>query len=66
MDSARSDSRVGSLLMTEDDMATTLKTFQVERKQDLEHAKKMISERNKKEGEEFFAANAKRRGCDLA
>jgi FKBP-type peptidyl-prolyl cis-trans isomerase FklB len=48
------------LLMTEDDMATTLRTFQGERKQDLEHAKKMISERNKKEGEESFAANVKK------
>jgi FKBP-type peptidyl-prolyl cis-trans isomerase FklB len=50
------------LLITADDVVETLKTFQEERKQDLEHARKMISEKNKKAGEEFVAENVKKDG----
>jgi FKBP-type peptidyl-prolyl cis-trans isomerase len=50
------------LIMTDDEVATTVKAFESEQKQDLQHAKMMISERNKREGEAFFAENAKKDG----
>jgi FKBP-type peptidyl-prolyl cis-trans isomerase len=39
-----------------------VKTFEAEQKQDLQHAKMMVFERNKREGEAFFAKNAKKEG----
>jgi FKBP-type peptidyl-prolyl cis-trans isomerase len=49
-------------LMTEEEVTATLTTFQRERKQDLEHAKSMLSEKNKKAGQEFFAQNLRTDG----
>jgi FKBP-type peptidyl-prolyl cis-trans isomerase len=50
------------LIMTEEEVASTVKTFEAEQKQDLQHARMMLSERNKREGEAFFAENAKKEG----
>jgi len=50
------------LLMTDDEVSATLKTFETEQKQDLQHARMMVSERNRREGEAFFADNAKKEG----
>jgi FKBP-type peptidyl-prolyl cis-trans isomerase FklB len=50
------------LLMTDEEVATTLKTFDQERKQDFEHAKSMLAQKNKKAGQEFFAKNLRREG----
>jgi FKBP-type peptidyl-prolyl cis-trans isomerase len=50
------------LMMSDDEVSSTLKTFEAELRQDFQHAKKMITERNKKEGEAFFAENAKKEG----
>ena len=50
------------LLMTDDEVTTTVKTLEEERKQDYEHAKLMLSEKNKKAGEAFFAENLKKDG----
>jgi FKBP-type peptidyl-prolyl cis-trans isomerase FklB len=51
-----------NLLMTDEEVAATVKTFETEQKQDLQHAKMMVFERNKREGEAFFAENAKKEG----
>lgn len=51
-----------NLIMTDEQVAATVKTFEAEQKQDLQHAKMMVSERNKREGEAFFAENAKKEG----
>jgi FKBP-type peptidyl-prolyl cis-trans isomerase len=50
------------LLMTNDEMVATMTTFQEERKQDFDHARTMVSAKNKKAGEEFFAQNVKKEG----
>jgi FKBP-type peptidyl-prolyl cis-trans isomerase len=50
------------LMMADDEVSSTLKTFEAELRQDFQHAKKMLTERNKKEGEAFFAENAKKEG----
>ena len=50
------------LLMTDDEVDATLKQVEIEQKQDFEHAKKMISEKNRKAGETFFSENAKKEG----
>jgi len=50
------------LLMTDEEVTATLKTFERERKQDFEHAKSMLSQKNKKAGEELFATNMKSEG----
>jgi FKBP-type peptidyl-prolyl cis-trans isomerase FklB len=50
------------LLMTDEEVTATLKTFDQERKQDLEHAKNMLADKNKKAGQEFFAKNLRREG----
>jgi FKBP-type peptidyl-prolyl cis-trans isomerase len=50
------------LLMTDEDVIATLKTFEQDRKHDLEHAKTMRSEKNKKAGETFVAENVKKEG----
>jgi FKBP-type peptidyl-prolyl cis-trans isomerase FklB len=60
---ALTDALAGNkLIMTDEEVAATVKTFEVEQKQDLQHATMMLSERNKREGEAFFADNAKKEG----
>jgi FKBP-type peptidyl-prolyl cis-trans isomerase len=49
-------------LMTDDEVIATLKSFEQDRKQDLEHARNMLSEKNKKAGQEFFAQNLRKDG----
>jgi FKBP-type peptidyl-prolyl cis-trans isomerase FklB len=51
-----------NLLMSDEEVAATVKTFEAEQKQDIEHAKTMISQKNKKAGEAFVADNAKKEG----
>jgi FKBP-type peptidyl-prolyl cis-trans isomerase len=48
------------LLMTGTEALTALKTFQAERQQDLEHANRMLSEKNKRAAEATFAENIKK------
>lgn len=50
------------LIMTDEEVAATVKAFDVEKKQGQEHARMMLSERNLREGEAFFAENAKKEG----
>ena len=50
------------LLMADNDVTATLKTFEEERKQDYEHARTMLSEKNKKAAEAFVAENVKKEG----
>jgi FKBP-type peptidyl-prolyl cis-trans isomerase FklB len=50
------------LALTDDEVAATLKRVGEEQKLDLEHAKMMIGEKNRKAGETFFAENAKKEG----
>ena len=50
------------LLMTDDETSSTLTTFEAELRQDLQHAKATLTERNWKEAEGFFAGNAKKGG----
>ena len=51
-----------NLMMTDEEVAQEVNTFEADQKMDLQHAKMMISERNRKEGEAFFAENAKKEG----
>src|SRR5690348_6570612 len=49
---ALTDALAGNkLIMTDDEVALTIKQFDAEQKRDFEHAKTMISERNRREGE---------------
>jgi FKBP-type peptidyl-prolyl cis-trans isomerase len=50
------------LLMTDDEVTATLKQLETEQKQDYEHARKMIAEKNRRAGEAFFSENAKKEG----
>ena len=50
------------LLISETEATAALKTYEEDQKRDLEHAKQMISARNKKAGEDFFAQNIKMEG----
>lgn len=50
------------MVMTQEEVTATLKRFEEEQKQDYEHAKGMLSEKNKKAGEAFFADNLKKDG----
>jgi FKBP-type peptidyl-prolyl cis-trans isomerase FklB len=50
------------LIMTDEEVTATLKKLEEEQKQDYEHARIMISEKNKRAGEAFFANNAKKDG----
>jgi FKBP-type peptidyl-prolyl cis-trans isomerase len=50
------------LIMTGAEVTATLKKYQEEQKQDYEHAKTMIGEKNRKAGESFFSENAKKEG----
>ena len=50
------------LVMSDEEVTATLKRFEDERKIDYEHAKGMLSAKNKKAGEAFFAENLKKEG----
>jgi FKBP-type peptidyl-prolyl cis-trans isomerase len=50
------------LLMTDDEVTATLKQLEAEQKQDYEHARMMIAQKNKTAGEAFFSENAKKEG----
>jgi FKBP-type peptidyl-prolyl cis-trans isomerase len=57
------DSLAGkSLLMTDDEVSGALKQLEAEQKQDYEHARRMIGEKNRSAGEQFFSDNAKKDG----
>ncbi len=51
-----------NLLMTDEEVTATLKTVEAEQKHDLEHAKAMIAEKNRRAVEAFVAENAKKEG----
>ncbi len=51
-----------SLLMTNEEVAATLKTVEAEQKHDFEHATMMIAAKNRKAVEAFVAENAKKEG----
>jgi FKBP-type peptidyl-prolyl cis-trans isomerase len=50
------------VLMTDDDVTAALKQLESEQKQDYEHARRMIAEKNRQAGEQFFSENAKKEG----
>ncbi len=50
------------LLMTDEEVNAALKQLEAEQKQDYEHARMMIAEKNRKAGEAFFSENAKKEG----
>jgi FKBP-type peptidyl-prolyl cis-trans isomerase FklB len=50
------------LLISEAEATAALKTYEEDQKHDFEHAKQMISEKNKKAGEAFVAENVKKEG----
>lgn len=50
------------LLMTDDEVTATLKQLEAEQKQDYEHARMMIAQKNRTAGEAFFSENAKKEG----
>jgi FKBP-type peptidyl-prolyl cis-trans isomerase FklB len=50
------------LLMTDEEVTATMKAFEQERREGWQHAEMMIAERNRREGEAFFAENAKKDG----
>jgi FKBP-type peptidyl-prolyl cis-trans isomerase FklB len=51
-----------NLLMTDEEVTATVKTFEAERKLDYKHAEMMIAQKNKKAVEAFVADNAKKEG----
>jgi FKBP-type peptidyl-prolyl cis-trans isomerase FklB len=55
-------SKEDKLLMPAKDLAETLKSFQEDRKRGIEHARQMLSDKNKKETSDFVAQNAKKEG----
>jgi FKBP-type peptidyl-prolyl cis-trans isomerase FklB len=60
---AMTDALAGKpLIMSDEEVIATLKKTEEEQKQDYEHARTMISAKNKKAGEVFFAENAKKDG----
>jgi len=50
------------LIMSDDEVTVTLKQVEAEQKQDYEHARMMIAEKNRRAGESFFSENAKKEG----
>jgi FKBP-type peptidyl-prolyl cis-trans isomerase FklB len=50
------------LTMTDEEVTSTLKTFEAELKHDIQHATTMVATRNRKESETFFADNARKAG----
>ena len=60
---ALTDALAGNkLIMTDEEVTATLKQAEADQKHDYEHAKAMISAKNKREGEAFFSENAKKDG----
>ncbi len=60
---ALTDALAGNkLIMTDEEVTATLKTFEAEQKQDFEHAKAMIAAKNERAVEGFVAENAKKEG----
>ena len=60
---ALTDTLAGNkLMMTDDEVTATLKTYDAERAQDIEHAKTMIADKNRRAGEAFFNENLKKAG----
>jgi UDP-GlcNAc:undecaprenyl-phosphate/decaprenyl-phosphate GlcNAc-1-phosphate transferase len=54
-----------ALLMTEEDLRTIMTAFQQGMQQRLAEATKQAAEKNKKEGDEFLAQNAKKEGITV-
>jgi FKBP-type peptidyl-prolyl cis-trans isomerase len=52
----------GKLLMTEEELQTTMTAFQADLQKKLQEATKAAAEKNKKEGEAFLAENSKKEG----
>jgi len=50
------------LVMTDEEVTATLKKLEEEEKQDYEHARRMVGEKNRRAAEQFFAENAKKDG----
>ena len=50
------------MVMTQEEVTATLKRFEDEQKQDYEHAKMMLSVKNKNAGEALFTENLKKEG----
>jgi FKBP-type peptidyl-prolyl cis-trans isomerase len=60
---ALSDSLAGrKLIMTDEEVTATLTRFAAEEKQDFQHARTMIAEKNRKAAETFVAQNVKAEG----
>ncbi len=60
---ALSDSLAGrKLIMTDEEVTATLTRFAAEEKQDFQHARTMIADKNRKAAEEFVAQNVKQEG----
>jgi FKBP-type peptidyl-prolyl cis-trans isomerase len=60
---ALTDALAGNnLIMTDEEVTATVKTFEAERKLDYKHAEMMIAQKNKKAVEAFVADNAKKEG----
>jgi FKBP-type peptidyl-prolyl cis-trans isomerase FklB len=60
---ALSDSLAGrKLIMTDDEVTATLSQFAADQKQDYQHAKVMVGEKNRKAAETFVADNVKKEG----
>jgi FKBP-type peptidyl-prolyl cis-trans isomerase len=55
-------SKDDKLLMPAKDLAETIKSFQEDRKKGIEHARQMLSDKNKKQTSDFLALNAKKEG----
>jgi FKBP-type peptidyl-prolyl cis-trans isomerase FklB len=54
-----------ALLMTEEELAKTMQAFQQALQQKQAEARKVLAEKNKKEGDEFLAENAKKEGVTV-
>jgi FKBP-type peptidyl-prolyl cis-trans isomerase len=60
---ALDDSLAGKkLIMTDEEVTATLNQFEAEQKQDYQHARAMIGEKNRKAAETFVAGNVKKDG----
>src|SRR5882672_10117749 len=60
---ALTDSLAGKdLLMTDEEVTSTLKTVEMEQKQDFDHARMMIAQKNRRAVEAFVAENVKKEG----
>jgi FKBP-type peptidyl-prolyl cis-trans isomerase FklB len=60
---ALTDSLAGrKLIMTDEEVAATLNQFAAEQKEDYQHARMMVADKNKKASETFVAENVKKEG----